>query len=88
MTDDELERVGREIHGMFHAGATETEAFARLKGRLTKNARRIDDMPWLIRLWCTWGARILFRGMWSTAPCHPATRGRLVICDASRQIQP
>jgi hypothetical protein len=84
MTDDELERLGREIHGMYHAGASRDEAFTRLKNRLTKNYRRIDDMPWPIRQWCLGGARILFRGMWSDRPCKH--QGRLDICDASSKV--
>jgi hypothetical protein len=84
MTDPELEAVGREIHGMYHAGASRDEAFARLRDRMTKDHRRIADMPFPLRQWCLWGVRILFKTMWQDGPCKH--QGRLDICDASSKV--
>lgn len=81
-SDAELEAIGREIHGMWHAGATESEGLARLKTRLSQG--RYDRLPWLLRPVFNRAVKTVLGHIWGPEHCGPDHE--IVICDEPRQV--
>jgi hypothetical protein len=84
MTEDETRTLGREIHGMWHGGASAEKGLTRLKCRLATapGGSPIDDMPPALRAFTMGGVRIMFRTMWGKRGC----RSKLGICDAAHKV--
>jgi hypothetical protein len=81
-TDAEIEAIGREIHGMYHAGATETEALGRLKVRISQG--RYDDLPRLLRPVFNRAIKAALGSMWGPDHCGPDHE--IVICDEPADV--
>jgi len=81
-TDGEVEALGREIHGMFHAGATEAEALARLRTRLSRGA--YDKLPRLLRPIFDRATKNSLGHMWGPDHCGP--NHEVVICDEPADV--
>ena len=82
LTDDELDAVGREIHGMFHAGASRADALERLKTRLSRG--RYDEIPRLLRPVFHRAVKRCLAGLWTTQACGPDHEH--VICDEPHPV--
>lgn len=83
LSGPELDRVAREIHGMWHAGAPRREAFLRLRSRLSQG--RWDEQPrWLRPFWNA-AIRMQLGHFYSAKPCRPGHE--IEICDrAARPV--
>jgi len=84
MTEDEIRTLGREVHRMWHEGATPAAGLTALKARLALELGgvAIDDMPAALRAFTMGGVRIMFRTIWGKRGC----RSRLGICDDPREV--
>ncbi|HXC83865.1 MAG TPA: hypothetical protein VNV62_18610 [Trebonia sp.] len=81
-TDAELEAIGREIHGMWHAGATEADGLTRLRARLSNG--RYDKLPRLLRPVFNRVTRTVLASMWGPDHCGPDHE--IVICDEPADV--
>lgn len=78
LSDAELLAVGREVHGMFHAGASKDDALARLRTRLSRG--RYDELPRLLRpMFSRFTKQLLDSTIWGADHC--GHDHEIVICD-------
>lgn len=82
LTDAEVEAIGREIHRMWHAGATEAEGLDRLKTRLSRG--QYDKIPRLLRLVADRHVKRVLGFMWGPSHCGPDHE--VVICDEPADV--
>lgn len=82
LTDDELDAVAREVHGMWHRGATEAEGLERLKTRLSRG--QYDKLPWLLRPFFDRVIKRHLGSMWGAEHCGPDHD--VVICDEPSDV--
>lgn len=80
--DAEIEAIGREIHGMWHAGATEADALARLKTRLSQG--RYEQIPRIFRPVFNRAVKNALGCMWGPGHCGPDHE--VVICDEPADV--
>lgn len=76
MTDAEVMAMCREVHGMFHAGATEAEGLERLRTRMTRG--QYDKLPRLLRPVFNRYVKMCLGYMWGPEHCGPDHE--VVIC--------
>jgi hypothetical protein len=77
--------IGREVHAMYHAGATEKEAAERLKTRLLQG--QYDKLPRLTRPFFSKMVKAALAGMWGPEHCvkgDDLPEGWTEICDEPR----
>ena len=78
LNDDEIVDLARELHRMWHAGASQAEAIERAQRRLSRG--QWQTIPRLYRPWFTGFIKIAFlRPVWGDQACGPDHD--VVICD-------
>jgi len=82
MSEPDAAAIAREVHAMWHAGATREEGLERLRTRMSQG--RYDELPGPLRLLFRPLLRRILNGIWGPEHCGPGHE--VVICDAAREV--
>lgn len=80
LSDAELDDLARELHRMWHAGASQAEMLGRLRTRISRGRWR--EIPWLERKMFDPILRRLLKGV--TGPGHCGPGHDVVLCDGQQ----